>query len=528
MNALYALLVRPMTSQTPRPTGVVDLGAGLSTPLPDDHLFDKLVASPNGFALLGTDMDSGSILILGSADGRIWRRVATQLFGARVLDLAAGPNGWVVALSPGDEEDGAVRTFWSSDARLWLPVAPADNMDDVTSVSAWGGGPGYAITGQRSPDAEQAESWIWTSNDGRSWSPGSRLPPDADPEGIVITEGGFVALATGESGETPAAWTSKDGVSWSAQPASGGPLGEAGTWIRAASSGRDIVVLRGDGTVWITRPEPSANALRLDWEHVSAADRTFSGYRLAALTGAQPGYRALGWDRKTYVRKAWSSADGLDWQVTSLDATTFAGGVPELLAEGSSTSVALGSRTNEDGRAVERPWISANGLSWSEVDVQVFGALPPILTGPCPAKLPTTLEAIEKMTPELWPTCFGHRTLTLRAYVTACGGCGGTDMTDWSPRWLYDPMGPDFLLTATRMPDGTDGSAFAVRIDPARPVRVAFNVLADVSGHFADPASSTCRATNAEFIGGALPPRAIEVASCRREFVVESIRQIGH
>jgi hypothetical protein len=43
------------------------------------------------------------------------------------------------------------------------------------------------------------------------------------------------------------------------------------------------------------------------------------------------------------------------------------------------------------------------------------------------------------------------------------------------------------------MPDGTDGNAFGVRIDPAHPVKVRFNELADVRGHFDDPASSTCR-----------------------------------
>jgi hypothetical protein len=514
---------------TPRPSGLVEAGADLATPL-GDHYFTRLVAISDGFALLGRDFDAVGILELGSADASSWRRPDTRSLGLNVNDLAVGQDGWVL-LQQGLRDidpDHGIQVWWSGDGRSWLPLAPAPGMDKADPVSVSAGPLGFATIGQSSTELEGPRGLVWTSKDGRSWTGSSSLPAEAAPEQVLISAEGFVALATGANGETPIAWTSTDGAVWLQQPAATGPLGEEGTWIHAAGNGRDIVIVRGDGTVWITRPHAIGGELRLEWQHVEAADRLFGGQRLTALTGSpRGGFIALGWDRATYEPTSWMSGDGVDWQMARLGTDTFDGGVPELVTAGPSTIVALGSKANRDGRTIDRPWVSADGLKWTEVDADGFGTLPADLTGPCPAALPTTPQALEAMAPELWPTCFGHRTLTIRAYVSDCGGCGGASLADYSPAWLDDPMAIAFYLTPTRMPEGTGGNAFGVRIDPEHPVKPRFNALADVSGHFDDPAASICRSTNAEFIGGGLAPPETEIASCRREFVAESIRLVG-
>jgi len=112
--------------------------------------------------------------------------------------------------------------------------------------------------------------------------------------------------------------------------------------------------------------------------------------------------------------------------------------------------------------------------------------------------------------------CLGDHPLTLVG-TYGCGGCGGTEPGIYEPFWLAAPVHADFLWVKWRI-----GMSLALHIAPDS--GLAFppeGSIVRMTGHFNDPAASTCVLTEAD------GNRESIEQGCREAFVVDAFEIIG-
>jgi len=496
-----------------------------------------VVSTPTGYALLGNVRQDGSsppVILSGSSDGRSWNNVDASAFGPGFSAIAASPLGWVASaqIDAGAPSAGTRSVLWfSTDGISWQQLpdqAGLAHMElDASSGTLSAGPPGFAITGSVITAGNSGPA-AWISRDGRTWT---RVDAQGGTgfERILVLPSGFVGLAS----SVGSAEFSTDGTSWrdlSKDPDS--PFGPNSRSAFVTSVGSTVIVLRygPTGALEIFGGDlgNGAGSTHVSWHHNSTADAAFAGTDASAAATSSAGALVLGYDLKSLAPIAWTSADGLAWRRTALDPATFGGGVPGLIA-GSSTGVAsfvaIGARVNSAGVVRPQIWRSDDGTAWSAAGGDILGVLPAAPTGPCPATTPTAVEDFLAMAPSLWPVCFGSRTLKVRGYIADCGGCGGATNEQASPTWLLDPLGYSaFWLSPAVVQADTGHGGFGVMINPAHPVTVpSTNTHVELSGHFDDPAATTCRVWSG---GGPVLPRDQTVAACKQAFVVTAIRKL--
>ncbi len=498
-----------------------------------------IVGTPTGFAMVGstTSEDPTFSLEIGSADGSRWQRLDASPLGG-LAGVAAGPRGWVGlsqhSANPGGA--GLTTTIWySADGLAWseVPDQAGIGVSFPGPVTSSAGGAGFAVVGQYD-DAGTSYPTVWTSIDGTHWNEADGLRQIGIDRVLVLNKG-FIATASGASGSTASAFASADGVSWTAivsQPfdATNSSAGSIAAMVGFDSRLATLIVgpTTGAIAVWTATPEVVNGTLTVPWQ---AHPEATSAFDSAGISGGSMGASAavvLGYDRVTLQPLAWTSSDLVSWQRTDLDEATFDGGARDSVAAGPSGFVALGLAANLSGDLQTKIWHSVDGTAWQLADGDPLGSLPADPSGPCPEP-PADVLGFLAMAPALWPTCFGDRTLTVTGYVADCGGCGGASAETGEPSWLISPLGYSaFWLNPAFIQADTGYGGFGVDIDPAHPVSVPpVNTHVALTGHFDDPAASTCRLVpNAGYIGGLLPP-AWAIARCRKEFVVTAIRILG-
>jgi hypothetical protein len=123
----------------------------------------------------------------------------------------------------------------------------------------------------------------------------------------------------------------------------------------------------------------------------------------------------------------------------------------------------------------------------------------------------------------LSPFCFGNQAITVTGYVVDCGGCGGTSDEVATPSWLINNIGfSKFWLSPSA--SGNIDNGVGVDVDPAHPIKLpAFGTRVRLTGHYADPAASTCRLYPGPGSGAELPPPAQAILKCREQFVATGI-----
>ena len=116
--------------------------------------------------------------------------------------------------------------------------------------------------------------------------------------------------------------------------------------------------------------------------------------------------------------------------------------------------------------------------------------------------------------------CFGDRSLTFEG-TYGCQGCGGAVAGEFEPGWLAYPLNFDWLF-----PDfDSDPRYLELRFEPDSSVdRPPVGSIVRVTGHFNDPASSTCRMSDGE--GASVDSRTAELL-CRERFVIDALDVIG-
>ena len=165
-----------------------------------------------------------------STDGAAWNRVADDRFEAAALTSVIDFDG--LAVAAGARGDRAV-VFVSSDARAWEEIEGAGSFDGAVIVGL-ASRPGrlvaigYQVGAMGSGSSGASAPVSWTSTDGRSWAGPVRLPAaptNGFATAIASHPSGFVAVGDAPrledgyvTGRQPLAWSSPDGLAWTATP----------------------------------------------------------------------------------------------------------------------------------------------------------------------------------------------------------------------------------------------------------------------------------------------------------------------
>lgn len=252
---------------------------------------------------------------------------AAALSVALTLAACAGPMPSASALA---STSGSPIRSPSPEPASWgvteLPapqgVADCDPQEGLQNLLVSGFGSGLLALGSCAHSA--SPSWAWVSADGRSWQAGA--PPvlaHADVYDLMVAGGLIIAVGQDVTdGFTAAAWTSRDGLSWTR---SKGDLGCA-VMSTVTRAGLEFVAF--------------GNRVPQDVPEVEVP----------------PGVCE------------WVSSDGVSWEPVNLAAGVFPDtSVVSSISSGPLGLVAVGSDAGPNGQ-VAMLWHSPDGRSWSRAD----------------------------------------------------------------------------------------------------------------------------------------------------------------
>ena len=496
-------------------------------PLGDPMLTGLLVA-PDGFLATGWTSDfSAAVIATGAADGRSWVPLdATRAFATPLASIAVGPHGWVATEQVDSSSGAGTRMFWSADGHAWERLPDQAGLDRSFPGPIASGPWGYAMLGQAIDANGTSYPAVWVSRDGKAWT---QTPATGDEllQVVVVVESGVLALGYQK------AFFSRDGATWvDVAPVPG--IESASSVTATAAGGSDaLVALTSDLSPTFLRGhvDSSGAADVVEWTDAGLAlpaHSSVSGFAVGPL-----GAIVLGFDRRNLHPESWVTLSGGAWQRADLDDDTFGGGAPGLVAAGDRAFVALGSQVNDLGLARTRAWVSTDGLHWQRANTDALGAFPPPPADPCPTADPTNVQVLLDMAATdpltggaAWPLCFGRRELTFRAYVHDCGGCGGVSTYEARPAWLLDSLGYAAFWLDTK--PGHGATPLAVQVDPTHTVRTPRSgAHVRITGHFDDPAATSCRLVPTIAVITELPAPGVAIGTCRKEFVVTSIKLLA-
>jgi hypothetical protein len=232
------------------------------------------------------------------------------------------------------------------------------------------GGPGYVAIGYIL-EAMGPRATAWTSSDGHAWALVRDFPGGDSSVAWSVAANDSVAVAVGSVKGVPTAWSSADGLRWTAAPApaDGPDRGELRTvvvtaagFVAAGSDEADRLAPRAifwasaDGRTWVRVPDaPAFAGARVEglaarngqvvavgtvydgadpsaavaWRSedggawTRSAGDDLGGGSMHAVAASDAGFVAVGTDVAGHRAVTWSSQDGLDWtaapDATSLD-----------------------------------------------------------------------------------------------------------------------------------------------------------------------------------------------------------------
>ncbi|MBO2450383.1 hypothetical protein J4573_24995 [Actinomadura barringtoniae] len=248
--------------------------------------------------------------------GTAWTRAQGPSLGpGRLGDVAYGSQGWLAVGDTGVKNGGKALVATSADGSSWQKAPVPGDGAPVASTAGTGG---YVAVGR---DGDSAA--VWQSPDLRRWIRGGNagrgdLDGGAwmnDVTALTGTGKGFVAVGGRKAGEgrvRPAAWTSPDGVRWTAAAQPPVPPGmsaggfdqvaaRGGLLVATGSGGAPFVGVSADGgRTWraaVPTGAPQATVL-------TGVVATAKSFLVAGVAGA-PGRQDVA---------LWTSQDGIAWR----------------------------------------------------------------------------------------------------------------------------------------------------------------------------------------------------------------------
>jgi hypothetical protein len=262
--------------------------------------------------------------------------------------------------------------------------------------------------------------------------------------------------------------------------------------------------------------------LSLHWQP-AAGGQFLSGYALTTATAAPDRALLFGYNVKTYEREVWTSTDGANWTRAALAADAFGGGMPGSFVAGQSAVLGVGWTESTLAGTGRELWRSADGLSWTAANAPLVPPAPQVPSRPC-AAAPTTIQQLLNIGFVKAASCYGSSSLTIHAYSSDCGGCGGTGFpTTMSPGWIANSYAaPWYVSPAVTTPGGPGTRAGVWLLPSAHLTTPAEGTPVVITGHFNDAVSPDCRITPVRN-DVELPPTSDASAACERSFVVTAI-----
>jgi hypothetical protein len=264
-------------------------------------------------------------------------------------------------------------------------LAPDDPVAQVRSMLRWRDG--FVATGAVVVTGETSATPIWVSSDGGSWR---RLGPEALGASTVVlgvgeTAGGLVAL-TLQGGEDTCpfqldacvvlslplqAWTSPDGLAWTAHP---GPRLELVEGCEGCGFDWPVFSAGPAGLLLMTEyREAATSSDGVAWELLPSGTIP-PGINPATVTRFGSGFVGVGVRRVTIngieTRKpiAITSSDGRDWAVHPIRVADFdprSGAAADRLVAGPDGLIARGGTGGAPG--FQLWWSSLDGVSWTQL-----------------------------------------------------------------------------------------------------------------------------------------------------------------
>jgi hypothetical protein len=522
---------RWMQVNVPEPIGWIAVGTATTSfvhayPTPPFRASGEirdLISGGGRYAMIVTppgspDHDRPSF-IATSADGATWRRADMSAFGAYApLQIAWGPTGWLAVAQVG--EAGGTPWLWRSrDAITWTSAGsvatnPAGDPDPHQLV---GSHRGYLLWMR----AGDSSVHFWYSPDAITWVetfPKERITTGevrlvATPLGFYLWEGNFRGESVGRAGHFAA-----DGRTWSTVES--GPARYSAQVLQVENGllGVDLDPATGAIQVWTGH----ISGQQLAWIPEPEADLQLEGFGLAAV--ASDGRRALlvGANRSTNAPSAWAGS-GADWAPIPLPADAL-GGTPTQAASGPAGVVLVGYRpTLRGGNPIV--WHQISG-GWAPESTPILPLVPNPTSANCTQSVPRDAASLYALDRALAVICFGDASITLRGYAPPpCDGCEGDMQDRFVPDWLANPSKAVLALQPIEV---TEGYGAQVRLAPNLVMNSGWTShWVQLTGHFDDPASVTCRWYPDPVGGGiaAIPQSTVD--QCRQEFVVTAVRVVS-
>jgi hypothetical protein len=486
-----------------------------------------LAGAPDAFVIGGFGAHASDLpfISIGTANGSSWSTFESADIPTGFTSIVHGPLGWVAAA--GYCCSRGLDVWSSADGVHWDGIAgpPGLATGDLWSMRA--GSSAFAIVASIGPGSSFTRGWI--SRDGMAWAEaatlGSKVPVD-----VFVLDDAFLAVVLDGLA------LSGDGITWRDLPVDDrGPFRPDRIAVAELVQPSSLVVIDtdeegSDRAVWRGTVAGAGADLNMRWERLPAATALLDGISITAWDASATSLVVLGYETETYTPVALISRDGTNWTRTNLDADAFDGGVPGQIAAGDGAFVAIGWNANAAGSWNPDLWRSSDAITWERTGPTVFGAPPVPPTGPCPGVAPTGPAYYRDLAPVLRPGCFADGPITIRGYAADCGGCGGESSAYSTVPWLLNPLGYAAFWLVARNPDSDPSiSGFSdglrIHLDPADAIPVPkVGTHIEVIGHFADPASASCRFVDSQPV--ALEPARLYVPLCEQEFVATKIRRL--
>jgi hypothetical protein len=476
-----------------------------------------VAAGDAGFVAWGTEAGRSDrvarVVILFSAQGTEWERATLpNEMTHTIVDIAWGPAGWILIASNDTNERPA--PFWhSTDGLNWTQL-PDFRRDGMVPTALVGSDIGYAME-VRDDTSGTSEATVYFSTDGAAWQRTGGYPEGTYGGSTIGIPHGFLVLISDP--ERTRVFQNTNGTRWDEV---GDGLPESANFEpQVATIGDHVVAVvaafdTGEQSIWRARVGGDAG---LSWERMTGAEATVAGDVVIRLASSGSALLAYGYSLPGAAPRLWRSRDGASW--SRIDDTGPFDGGDTLVAGGRSGFVAIGAAITTAG---SNPvlWRSGDGERWRPESDPILGIVRSPLVGACPA-LPTTHVDWAVMPASVGVQCFGDQPMTFRTFLTEGGGCGGAYPGTFKPAWLAPPFAAGaFIFTPNEATSGGCGSA-ARHPDLENPADPQQWVM--VTGHYDDPAASTCRYLPDPAYPVGFGSSAEVVWGCRDKFVATAV-----
>ena len=474
-------------------------------PMPNSGV-SALTATANGFTAQAYTTDQQGELRLTSSDGETWERMrASPNTWGRVV--AYGPAGWLMLANVDSPDRSAVVVWQSSDARDWqLLGALSVDVSSVSSLAA--ADAGYVMTTYTGGGT----SGVWYSADGQLWTERPvRLSMAENGMHVKATSRGFVIWADASPEQETETAFSADGWTWT----EGGSLARV---IDVTEEGDHLLAL-GQGPSGASMWKGTIQGQQVTWSAQSVT--AFGDAVLSRMVSDGERVIVLGWERATEL-PLWWHFDGTAWRRHAMPADF--NGLPHEAAGGPAGIVAVAQVSSGDG---DPPmfWRLVDGLRWEPEPVPVMPRRAPLSPRTCGTP-PDDVLAVLNMDGLLAAECFGDTPFTFRAWSEPCPGCWGGGNGSWQTKWLGEPA-DNRVIHLSPIESGDWGTLDGV-LHPSfsrRSPRL-LSAWVEVTGHFDDPESTSCRWTPTAIDEAWYTGTEDVVANCRARFVITSIHRI--